>query len=416
MVCMTANPKLKLVLVSYLLGAITLHALFFWIVRKQAMEGYPDFSIFYTAGKILRRGESSRLYDDALQEEIQREFAPLVTGREGPLPYNHPPFEAVLYVPLAYLSYVPAYALWVLLNFLLLVEICRFLRPYVPTLTAFWPWWPWLIGLGFSPAAFALMHGQDSVLLLLAYSLAFISLRDGKDFRAGLFLGLGLFKFHLVLPFAFILLLRRKWRVVGGFLVTAAAAGLVSVAVVGWKEMLYYPHYVWQVNRLRPVRVIVPRNMPNIRGLIEGWPLHVPTSWMDGLTLICSLAVLTWAASRWNVLDRECPLAWNGGFSIAVVATFLASYHVYNQDMSIVLLPVLLLLDQLLTRWVGGWRSRALAFCLCLLFFSPLYLILTLRYQHQNLFSLLLLGFAAAIATWVTAVRSEVLSTPTTAR
>ena len=60
------------------------------------------FTIFYTAGKcIVPQGHGRQLYDLRTQFAIQREFASEVKHRENPLPFNHPPFEALLFAPLA---------------------------------------------------------------------------------------------------------------------------------------------------------------------------------------------------------------------------------------------------------------------------------------------------------------------------
>jgi len=47
-------------------------------------------------------------------------------------------------------------------------------------------------------------------------------LKNGRDFRAGAILGLGLFKFQFIVPFALIFLLRRRWKFMRGFVATAA--------------------------------------------------------------------------------------------------------------------------------------------------------------------------------------------------
>jgi hypothetical protein len=61
----------------------------------------------------LRDGHGSRLYDDDLQESIQRSFSPLAVQKRGTiLPYLHLPYEALLFAPLARFSYVTAYAIW----------------------------------------------------------------------------------------------------------------------------------------------------------------------------------------------------------------------------------------------------------------------------------------------------------------
>src|SRR5271165_2050682 len=204
--------KITLLALPFLTGTFLLHVLVLWSVWGDVVAGAPDFSIFYTAGLILRRGEGKRLYDNYLQLQTQRGFAAAAQAREGPLPYNHPPFEAIPYVPLTYLPYLRAYELCALLNLLLLAGIAFFMRPYVPEVCAVFSWVPFLAGLAFFPVAYAIMQGQDSILLLGLYCLAYAALRRGRDLQAGIWLGLGLFKFHLVLPFVVTLLLRRRLR------------------------------------------------------------------------------------------------------------------------------------------------------------------------------------------------------------
>jgi hypothetical protein len=259
---------------------------------------------------------------------------------------------------------------------------------------------PYLAALSFFPVAVTLMQGQDSILLLSLYVLVFLALESGKDFRSGMLLGLGLFKFQLVLPFAFVLLVRRRWRAVGGMLATGIGVGALSLALVGWKELLYYPHYVWQVNAQAAKRVIAPGNMPNLRGLIAGWNGGTAAPmWVNAVILVVSVLALVWAAGCWDASAPEHRQSWRSGFSLAIVVTFLVGYHGYTQDMSILLLPLLLLFDQLLSGRVAerGW-GHDLEICLLLMFFSPIYMVLALHYQHLNLFALVLLALARSLA------------------
>src|SRR5579862_2099349 len=121
-------------LVIFLIGMFLMHALVFWSLCTKIREGYPDFSIFYTAGTIVRQGFATRLYDTGLQFQIQKQFASQVFIRQGPLPYNHPPFEALVFAPLTRLSYPAAYVIWDGLNLLILASLPFLLRPYVPLL------------------------------------------------------------------------------------------------------------------------------------------------------------------------------------------------------------------------------------------------------------------------------------------
>ena len=391
--------RLRFGLSSFCLGMVVAHAVLFWVVRQQIVSGSSDFRIFYTAGLMLRRGQGRVLYDDALQDQTEREFALAGVKRGGPLPYNHPPFEAALFLPFTYLRYLPAYCIWFAINLILLAGSIYSVREYLPSLFPELRWFLVLIPLAYFPIAYALLQGQDSIMLLALYFLAYAAMRRGHDLAAGGYLGLGLFKFHLLLPFAFILLLRRRWRALGGMAFVAALELALSWVLVGGKELLYYPRFVWEVNRKQAPGVISPSNMGNLRGLLMGWDVINPRSHgLQIFLLIVSLGLMVWAARQW----RES--VWNGKewdfeFSICLVITFLVGYHGYNHDMSFLLLPILLAVNYTLAAW--SETNIGFKLVLALLLFSPLYLFLALQLSHQNLFAIVLfcfVGYLAAIA------------------
>ena len=83
-----------------LVGCALLNFGMIYQVRGHILQGYGDFASFYTAGQIVRSGQSTRLYDPVTVETFSGKFAPRVKTRLGPLPYIRPP-EALLFVPFA---------------------------------------------------------------------------------------------------------------------------------------------------------------------------------------------------------------------------------------------------------------------------------------------------------------------------
>ena len=226
------RSSLRPFLVTFLAAMIVLHAWMFFSFAEKSQLGIRTLRVLYTAGKSILQGHGRQLYDLETQFTIQREFASEVKHRENPLPFNHPPFEALLFAPLARLPYVTAYIVWAVFNISLILGFWYLLRPRLPALHAFLPALPLLAMFAFFPVAMALMQGQDSILLLFFYGLAFSALAKGRSFVAGLCLGLALFKFQLVLPFVLVLVLRRQWKAVAGF--TATAFVLLWISAPWW--------------------------------------------------------------------------------------------------------------------------------------------------------------------------------------
>lgn len=381
-----------------------MHGMLFWNGWRFARQGYSDFTIFYTAGKIVRMGLGGRLYDDALQFQLQQSFASGVQNRKGPLPYNHPAFEALVFVPFTGLDYSSALVAWDLLGLAILGALPFILRPHISLLGRASPLVWFLVLLAFLPVLATLSQGQDAVLLLLLYTLAFVALKKNNDILAGCCLGMGTFRFHLIVPLVLILLFWRRTKAVQSFLVTTGILAGVSVLITGWAEAIRYPKYVLHLERITGGGGIFPSVMPNMRGLLQGWPTarEFPFA-VQVMVIALSVGILAWvivAGRSQQNLDHQFDLQ----FSLATVATVLVSYHAYAYDLIILVIPALLLVSHASEpgrlRWSG---NLALLLPAGLLFCTPLYILLGVRWDHLNLLAVVLL-------VWLWGIRKEITS------
>jgi hypothetical protein len=378
--------------VLYVAGVLAIHSLVVWNARDLILKGYPDFTIYYTAGTMIRQGMGHDLYNNVTQFEVQQQFAPQVATRLGALPFNHPPFEALLFVPFAYFPYRVAYLLWTLANLGMLATLPILLRSYVPVLARL-PSVAWTIAsLAFFPVFFALLQGQDAILLMLLYGLTFVAIKKQRLVSAGAWLAFGLFKFHLVLPFLFLLLIQQRpfeqrKKILVGFVAVGVLLGLISLAVVGARQIVLYPHYVLGLEATMAKGAIMPSDMPNLRGM-----LYLMASQLRHFDmLVLSLSAILFLVAAWTLHwrdDRSNKSADDGvdedlKFALAVFATVLVSYHGLGYDLCILTLPMLLLAELAKKRAQSSAWTRTTAFVgLALLLFSPLQLILLMRYNQ----------------------------------
>jgi hypothetical protein len=385
------KKKYRPLLFLFLAGMLSLHLIIAWDSIDLIRKGYPDFTTFYSGASILRQGLRRQLYDEATQYRVQLQFAAGVSTRQGPLPYIHPPFEALLFIPFTWVSYPTAYMLWDVLNLVFLLLLFYLLRPAVPWFRQV-PAVGWLLGcLAFFPVFFALLQGQDILLLVLLFGVTYVLLRRNIDLVAGCCLGLGVFRFHLVLPLVLILLYQKRSRVMAGFLATATLLGLVSVAIIGWQGVLSYPSHVWHLEQAMERRqTIVPIRMASVRGLLDNLlVLHTSRLVSDVAIGAVSCTLLIFAARKWKMGSR---IEFDLGFALCVIVTVLVSYHTLAYDLSLLLLPLALTIQHFCSD--GGVQPRArlrLFILLFLLFFSPLHAFLVMRDGHYNLFALVLL-------------------------
>ncbi|HEY6337792.1 MAG TPA: glycosyltransferase family 87 protein [Candidatus Sulfotelmatobacter sp.] len=378
----------------FVVGMLCLHLLFFVNLRERILRGYPDFTVFYTAGTILREGMRHQLYDPHIQYRVQQEFTGgLIESRRGPLPYIHPPLEALVFLPLTLLAYRQAFVAWDVLNLMALFAVAVLLRRHLTALRPIPPWEFVLGFLAFFPVFLCLLQGQDSILLLLLYALGFSALKRDSDFLAGGWFGLALFKFQFVLPLILLIALWKRKRAALGFAVVACVWALLSVGLVGWEGMVAYPKYVLQIAKAPSLGGVPPQLMPSLRGLLEGWSFmaaaaSVPAA-LSGFVLLASAALLGFAAIKGRLAARG---HLDVAFSLALVAAVLTSWHTNAHDLCLLLLPLVLLADY-------GWanlgdspgRKAALLIPALPLLISPLWIVLWLENGNINLMAIPLL-------------------------
>lgn len=310
-----------------------------------------DLRIFMTGVEMVRTGEGHNLYRFHDQEAVQNRLYPQ-TRNGGLLPFNHLAYELLLYWPLSWLPYQSALIAWALFNLGIVFLIGYLLRPYAGSLhrrTGI-PLAMWL--LAFYPLAYVFGQGQDSLLFLLLLVLSLRAACATRFFAAGLLLSLALFKFHLVLLIAFFLfVLPRNWRALAGLAAGSASVVLISMAMVGPSFSRDYLSMLRQQEVMTPWGFI-PWFMPNLRGLLQ-WSL---SHWMDigsilPVIFVASAAVFvvaSWIVARRSTLD--VPLL----YAFAIPTALLVSYHLHMQDLSLAILPLLILVE----RALGGGLDR----------------------------------------------------------
>jgi len=339
-----------------------------WAARLVSFlrDGYQNFTIFYAAARMVRSSQADALYDLSAQYRTQREFAPNVAIRHAALPYNHPPFEALLFLPLTFLPYVPAYLLWNLLNVMMMAASLVLLRRQFAEIGNLPLAFVVLAATAFVPVVGGFIQGQDSTLLLFLFVVALVAMEKGNDAAAGGALAAGLFKFNLVLPFVFLLALRRP-RLLLGFAPVAAFLGAVSLALVGWHGAAAYLQFLLRLENTGAGGAIVGGDMPNLRGILASLTgVHRGASLMT-LTIACSAAAILIAWWRMGPIRDSIRFA----FILATATAILVSYHTQTYDLSLLLPGVLLLFAAPAPE--SGRASQADTVLLVLLYLAPMF-------------------------------------------
>jgi len=286
-----------------------------------------DFRALYAGAYLAWNGESRQLYDFNLQEIIESER---VSPEPSQLFFVNPPYFAALLAPLAALSYRSAYVAMFAINIVLLAAILALLWSRLKAIREIYPWLPIALVLGFHPVAVALIMGQSSLLLCLLVVAAFLLL-EKKPGIAGALLACGLFKFQLVLPIAVLFLLWRRWKFSAGFSAIAGVLVAVSVALSG----VSYLHATAAAQNLWAM-------IPNLAGAT--FSLFGESVYAKLIFVILSAVALvaSFIVGRKRTMQDQ--------LLIAIPCAILVSYHCYLHDLSVLVLPALLLLERGLRR------------------------------------------------------------------
>jgi hypothetical protein len=324
-----------------------------------------DFTHDYMASLALRTGRS--IYTTFTQPDFSARALGMAQPLYRPQPVNniHPPFDALLFLPLTLLPYNVAIALWsalsLLFYFLIGWIVLRELR-----IDLSGAWLALLIGLALCwfPFQAHIALGQVSLFLSAIIIGGWALLRRGRDFPAGVLIGLAclikIFPGVIVLY----LLLRRRWRAAGAALAVTALGLLVTLLVVGIDDVAHFFLHVpalateengYSLNNISLTGVIA-------RVFIDGaWvqPLVVAPGFARLLTALCSLgllALVAWQVWRMPRTQRADDI----GFALACIVMLLISPITWQHIFPILVLPFGLLLRDLRAGLERRWLLLSL--------------------------------------------------------
>ncbi len=191
-----------------------------------------DFPSFYGAGSIVARGDGDRLYDPALQAEVQ---ADLFGDDTGFLYFAYPPYYAYPYAALSVLPFRVAFLVHALLLIVALWLAIQLAAPLLPRLLASTDRKIAALAvlLASYPMLRSVLGGQNTPLTLLLIVAVWRFAEDERDLAAGLALSALLYKPQFGLSLLVFVVVARRWRIVKWWAFGAAGLYLAGAAMLG---------------------------------------------------------------------------------------------------------------------------------------------------------------------------------------
>jgi hypothetical protein len=193
-------------------------------------------------------------------------------------------------------------------------------------------------------------------------------------------------------------------RVGDGFAGVAAALAILSAGIAGKEAIIHYPRYALQIVETPNIGGVPLALMPNLHGLAEGWPKPMPGIIGIALTLGASLLVALFAARAGRVSHNTGSLELQ--FSLAVVVSVLIGWQTNSHDLSLLLLPIVLIADYCL-HVERRERIFALVVPALPLLLSPLWMALWLVAGKVNLMAIPILLWAWAIGAELSGIKRD---------
>ena len=295
-----------------------------------------DFPAFFSLAAIAAGSEPHRLYDFALQREIQNQIWPQLQG--ALLPGIYPPYVALLARPLVWLGPLWGHVVWGALQLLFLILTARAITRINSRLAEYSV--EILAGLLLcAPVLLGVFGGQLIAASMFIYALCFIY-QGRRDLRGeiifGSLIGLWFFKPHYALIMLMLPVIQWRVRVVATTALVATILYLLGSLVLG---LDWIATWCDALTRFTPMNIIPnARQMTGLLGAVTGMPdqANSPLAWA-ALALTTALLLRLAFAARQSLskpigLPKFLPL-----FGVTVVlATPQANFY----DLGLVLVAL----------------------------------------------------------------------------
>jgi hypothetical protein len=282
------------------------------------IRGQNDFVALYAGGKLVG---TPALYSRTANQDLIK--STLGATMESVV-YTRPPFYAALLKPLTFLPYLAAYGIFcALCVFSILWFVIRFSKECEAL----------ALYASFSiPLAAFLPQGQDTPLLLTFTGVSILLTRQRRDFLAGIVLSMCAIKFHLFLLIPFLLLAKKRWRILAGAVTGTGVLLLLGVIVAGTKSVEQYA----AVLRDPWINFSVDM-MPNLHGLTASLTRSTAAPVIE-IGMVCAVvATFLWICQRTENYEFL--------FALSLLCGLLVSYHSGISDQILLLLVFVLIVN-----------------------------------------------------------------------
>ena len=296
-----------------------------------------DFVQYYTLGHLASARQIEPMYDPSLYHQAQVDLIP-ESAREI-YPPVYPPQVAVMFAPVTGLSYQRALLIWCLLTIVGYALIVRSAWKHcaevladrtfvIAAASAFPPFWS------------LILHGQVTLVLLVAFWAGWLALDRHRHWLAGFAFGLLAIKPQFGLPLAVVVLACGEWRMLAGAVTSILAQAAAVWLMLGPDAFTAFAGYIPTMVAYEDMLEANPALSHSVRAVTRLAP-----NWIGVPIWAIVSAVLLWYTVR--VWKSRAPLGVRLG--VVVLASALVNPHMIIYDLTVLALPLV---------WFGAYMQE----------------------------------------------------------
>ncbi|MGU7782977.1 glycosyltransferase family 87 protein [Burkholderia sp. PU8-34] len=276
-----------------------------------------DFTPIWSAAWLAAHGHALDAWQYAAVGAVELRAIPAMQAMPGGLPWLYPPTMLLWVLPLGWLPYMLAAALWLGGAYALFVAVCGAI---VPRRTAM------LCAFAFPGAFFATLIGQNSLLTAGLAGLGLLMLQR-RPAAAGICFGLLTVKPQLAVLFPLALLCAGQWRALAAWAATVAGGAALATLAFGPAAWLSFLHGISGTYQAVGNSQAILARLPTLHAMsmLAGWPA-IATKGLEAVSALVAAAAVCYA---WR---GTCTYALRA--ATLACASLLASPYLFDYDLA----------------------------------------------------------------------------------
>jgi len=316
-----------------------------WAITAKNNELWrADFTIYYTAWDIINSGQGSQLYDLDTQTTHQLDLLQGASFADDLLPYNHPPYMALILYPLSWFSLSASYWIFALIQILilgrvlhLLISIAR-LQRWNHTEILFFA----VVFCAFPPLFISLLLGNVTLFVLWGWVELYHALIMQRDQPAAWWLIVMTAKPQHAIFYGILLFIGCRWKTL------SIAVGLMGMLVLITSLMLgatLWPDYIKlliYMNSVSSQYGITVQNMINFKGSLVQMLGETYFTLINNINLMALVASALGVVWLWRGAWKPQRPTFALKLAFSLLLGLMFSPHALGQDALLLVFPVFL--------------------------------------------------------------------------